>query len=213
MLYDSRDGEVFDTGLAVAGASSAVLNEEVLVLLADEESQGADLDGDGERDHEVVHIVQLQDHAIENLRITADSASATAQLVLIERLEETDEVDWNRDGDRDDEVLFVLDRRTGRVHNTAVASTGFVLGASDDRVLFSVSEFADGRDWNGDGDRADFVHAIFDVGTGHVTSLGLAGESGQRIGERFVVLVDEAAQGQDLDQDGDQTDTVPFVVE
>lgn len=129
-----------------------------------------------------------------NLGLDSRGLSCSPGGVLIPRAEQDSGTDWNRDGDEQDVVVFVLDEETGAASDTAVAAA--VLGASGARLLLAVLERADGRDWNHDGDMDDlaYVHHEFALAT-NVALDGLLGSFSPMNG------------------DADLLDTVPFVAD
>jgi hypothetical protein len=76
-------------------------------------------------------------------------------------------IDRNGDGDAQDHVFALLDTRTGEVHNTRWAGDATIYATT--RVTDSgsvgvlVSEEAQGRDLNRDGDREDHLLGVYDV--------------------------------------------------
>lgn len=127
--------------------------------------------------------------------------------------------DLNGDGVQDDEVLHVLDLRSGVTHGTGLVAT--VIGTvafgpsaqQGDLLALAVPESENG-DRNGDGDTFDFAAFVFDGATGTLRDLGLAWAFGTNLevdGDDVLVAVDEASQGgQDLNGDGDAVDLVLF---
>jgi len=130
--------------------------------------------------------------------------------------------DLNGDGDSGDSVWHVYDARTGEITNLGLARAGLASGFAHGWAVLVVSEFHQGSiDLNGDGDALDGVYFAFDAEENELVPLGLA--SGQlcspyacndpvsEIGAaRAFFVVDEAAQGSDLDGDG-ALSLVPFL--
>jgi hypothetical protein len=230
-LDRNRDGDFDDVTLVVAGPrsrsdvdtrlavdpvrSGVAWSAGQLAIDVSEAAQGRDLDGDGDTFDLVVHLFDGATGEIRNLALDSQGLVGAPAHVLFARSELDSGNDWNRDGDLEDEVLSVTDPRTGRTRNSGVA--GIVLDTSAGRLLLGVSELVDGRDWNRDGDRDDFVYVLHDLVRSRSASLGVTGAfpgSGELLAEgRTVVLVDEASEGADLNGDGDLTDSVPRVFE
>ncbi|NOT31295.1 MAG: hypothetical protein HOP15_12690 [Planctomycetes bacterium] len=208
-------GNLNDIPLAVDPSSSGVVwSRSALVLDVSEAAQGADLDGDGDRADLVVHVVDGR--GPRNLRLDSQGLTGAPGHVLIPRSELDAGADWNGDGDQLDLITFVRNSLTERTSNTAIA--GLVLGASGKRLLLAVPERDDGRDWNQDGDLDDVAYVHHELAL--VKNVGLRGLLGAFPGwgrvlssGHSVVLADEASQASDLNRDGDQNDSVPFVVE
>jgi len=125
-------------------------------------------------------------------------------------------VDLNGDGLQNDDVLHVLDLRSGVVHGTGLAAIGIGaigLAQQGDLLALAVAETENG-DRNGDGDTLDFATFVFDGATGTLRDLGLAWAFGTQLvveGDEVLVAVCEIGQGgQDLNGDRDAVDAVLF---
>ena len=130
------------------------------------------------------------------------------------------QLDLNDDGDMLDHVLYVHDRVTGITRNTGLAISRVNGGdkrllQDEDVIMTLVSEDDAGQtDLNGDGDASDGVVQFVDGITGAITNTGLArrttADQMDLEGGLFAVIVDEFAQGLDLDGDGQLGDFVTF---
>jgi len=95
------------------------------------------------------------------------------------------------------------------VKNTAHATTTQPPTVADGWIVYLASEFADGAtDLNGDGDAVDAVACLFNVKAGTDTVLGVAAVAHAVLGNNIYLVVDEAADGRDWNQDADQLDYV-----
>ncbi|MBI3848206.1 MAG: hypothetical protein HY292_26525 [Planctomycetes bacterium] len=120
--------------------------------------------------------------------------------------------DLNGDGDTDDLVLFVYDASTNTVSNLRLAVQNFLVLVADDLVAFSVSESHQAHtDLNGNGSAFDDIVHIYDRRTHTVSNLGLAGFPMACDSGVVAMGVGEAAQGVDLNGDGDLFDCVVHV--
>jgi hypothetical protein len=210
ITYDPRAEVLASSQLAAAAPTFA---GEVLGFLALEAAQGVDLNGDGDLADAVAHILNPGTGRVSNLRTDAVDLRGSQDFLMMARAERASAVDWNLDGDQDDVVVHAFSRQNGRTTNTAIASLD-AFGSSTSELLLYVDEAGEGLDLNGDRDLADQVFVSFDVPRATSTSLGLAGSEGDgrfasvsRAGA-LVLLVDEQAQGVDLDGDGDRFDQV-----
>jgi hypothetical protein len=161
-----------------------------------------------------VHVVDAGH--VRNLELDSLGFVGTPEHLLIPRFELDSHSDWNRDGDQQDTVFFAWHPASNQTLDTAIACSS-VLGASGERLLMGVTEHADRRDWNHDGDMDDLAYVRHDFAARRNVGLDLVGAfpgAGMVLAEgRTVVLVDEAAHEADLNQDGDRADSVPFVSE
>jgi len=182
------------------------------VLTVIESAQGQDLDGDGVFASEVPVVY---DTSTGDARSTGVDgfADERGNLLWILSVESHARRDWNDDGDQLDTVLFVWDPSTGVTTNTRL-STHDIAPFGDGKVTLLLSEAEAGADLNGDGDLADEVAHVYDAHTGALLNLGLASDFllGVGAGSRGFVPVSEAGEERDLDGDGDQLDTVLFLV-
>lgn len=210
-VFDALEGILVNTGLASQGA--AVLAGEWVGVSVSEPMQGSlDLNGDGELGGDIVHVHELRTGTQQNLGLDAFVLHGSLQRVFLAPFESAAQVDWNLDGDRLDRVLFdwSSDDRLLR-QGSAVSS---VLDVQGDTALVTVHESGDGEDRNGDGDADDLVLELHDGSTGRIRSLGLAAGSAAHLTVELDVLalVEEEAQGRDLNGDGDRADEVLHVV-
>jgi hypothetical protein len=193
-----------------------------------ESRQGIDLNGDGELKDGVVHVFDTRSGETRNLGLAAPIAEdlelfAGNGRVVFGVPEETQGVDFNGDGDQQDVVLHLYDVRTGVLTNLqqAIFSRQFPryvnMQFNGDLIAFAVLEPEMALDLNGDGDELDSVVFTYDTSSGVLTNLGLAIPvplvlKSLRLSDRLLAMrVSESAQGQDLNLDGDLTDTVLFV--
>jgi hypothetical protein len=120
--------------------------------------------------------------------------------------------DLNGDGDRLDSVLHVYDAATDTLTNVGLAVyPPFPIVFVGDYVSFAVSEAAQGQsDLDGDG-RADgtAVH-VFDTASGLLVNLQ-RGTDGQIASDGSILAFSSFESGADLNNDGDTTDSIPFV--
>ena len=220
VVLDPLTGSAFDTHQAVdpdtSGPSPSWLGHE-LGFLVSESAQGfSDLNGDGDQVDYVAHVLDTHSGRITNLRQDAAIIQAAGGRLQLTRFEIEAGVDWNRDGDRFDRVLFLWDPRGG-TSNTHIASSFVALDATADLVLLDVDENDEGRDLNQDGDRFDDVYVLHDAHTHLNASLGLAlgivgAGGGLSPAGRGLFSVYEPAQGTDLNGDGDMDDAVLHVI-
>jgi len=203
--------------VTVAGGAAAYLRPESTTAATG--CPSGSLNGDGDSDDEVVHLV-VGTGASQNLGRAADglAMSATTVAALISEADQDDTV-LNGDGDTDDTVLQVYP--IGPAAWTNVGQAASSVSVSGDRVAFVTSEAAQGAGpLNADGDSDDAVAQVYDLGTTSLTNLGRAveelvlGDAGGSVcGSDPVHLLamrsSEADDGGvDRNGDGDATDDV-----
>lgn len=118
-------------------------------------------------------------------------------------------VDSNGDGDPGDRVAHLYEASTGTLTSLATAANRQAI--SPTLVALTVPERdQQDTDLNGDGDPADDVLAVYEIGTPPVpVNLGIAADAVAIDGTVVVFSVPESQQGMtDLNHDGDTTDRV-----
>lgn len=192
------------------GATSAALP------VSEERQGGVDLNGDGDADDYVLHLVDYATGASQNLGL-AVTAQTFTQIGVGEILHGSDLVVFkvteagqsglslNGDGDAADDVLHVLDPATGVVTNLGLATVGFPFDGENvvlagDRVVFLVDELQQGADLDGDGLLAGGVLHVFEAG--QVQNLGWNGHVVVAADDVVAVLAREVVTGVDLDGNG-----------
>jgi hypothetical protein len=166
-----------------------------------------DLNGDGD---ELDYVLVLHEPASGRL-LETELADGSRQLpagrwIVFEVDEFQSGADLDGDGQALSHVLHAIDRETGEIVNLGFASTSFV--GLDDHLLALRSEAT--ADWNGDGDRSDFVLFHWDgltrelLNTELTAVIGPFGASGLRA---LLIRIEDVASG-DLNDDGDLLDPV-----
>lgn len=212
-VHDHATGVTTNTGLATTSLPYAAGN--LIPLLVSESGQGVDLNGDGDTADDVIHFWNRTSGTAVNLGAALRRLTPPEERLIALTVCELDQSeDWNGDGDGYDEVLVLYDRVTGAFVNTGLDAG--VVHLDGTLALLLVDEKEQGNlDLNGDGDKNDFVFHLYDVATATTTNLGLAGGGGSAnsVGGTTLFTVNEAAQRQDLNGDGDQLDLVAHLLE
>jgi len=207
-LYDVDTAMITNIGLAQSSVMSAAdlqLRGDIFAFLVYEPAEGRDLNGAGGADYYtfVPHVHDIATAVTTNLGLEGRFPALGDGFLAFLVRESLQLQDLNGDGDMQDAVAHVYDPVTKAVRNLGLPATSFAVGSS--MAVFLVRE-SPGHDLNGDGDVADMVAHSYDATTGLVRNHGLA-VLGALIAGRFVgLLVDEAAQGEDLNGDGDMLD-------
>jgi len=213
-------------GLAVA---TLMHSGRFAILQVSEAAQGArDLDGDGDATGIVSQLVDLRSGSIHDLGFEVDSAmyffQALDSRAFFARAERADTGDLNGDGVLDDFVLYLFDADSGLLQNLGVGMHPTFEGALSERGLAVLAdERREARDFNADGDMFDPVLRVVSLDGRQVTTLPLAGGFYSLIGDGrshpawvgslLAFDVCEAAQGVDLDGDGDRNGFVAHVID
>lgn len=173
-VYDRDGARTVNLGLAV---SRVALAHPIVAFDVPEDAQGEDLDGDGtigSTSVPFVHDLRTDETWSTGLRgrhvlgVMGAGASRVAAHFVALAASESVLGDQNGDGDASDLVFEVYDVAQGRVQsvglallrgNGALASPPFV---HDGRWTFSLSEWDQAADLDGDGDALDLVSVVYD---------------------------------------------------
>jgi hypothetical protein len=258
--------ETTNLGLAVRGGGDFFVANSQVIFRVVESSQGEDLNGDGDREDDVLHACDLERSEARNLGLVASRFEVSGSWLVCAVEESSQGRDLNGDGDREDEILHAHHLERGQTTNLGFAVAwvevdtglwgpfgyhdyelfgewllvqiegtlhlynletqetvdleldlspahrwvaGDLLLRSGDWLGFLVAEPAQGRDVNGDGDAEDDLVHLLNVATGETRNLELAGPADFRVwGDWLALAVEEAARGRDLNGDGDAQDRV-----
>lgn len=236
-IIDGATDQAVSLDLAVGTVLPArpAMTEGALLFTVSESGQGGtDLNGDGDTNDLVAHLVRRADGLPQNLGLATGSNAQLSRLLLqgdlcalvVPELSQGG-LDLNGDGNSGDWVVHAGPVSTGVISNLGrgiqVANPSLeriVLAATDEVLFFRVYEPTEGAtDLNGDGDAFDHVLHRYDLATASLSNLGLAtfGETvvpAAAHGGRFATHVNEFSQGgTDLNGDGDAGDAVVHVIE
>lgn len=204
-------GVVTNFGLAV---NNLQIHGDVIVGYVYEFQQGQDLNGDGDVQDTVPHVIDAALGSVHNFGFAWSGEAAISGGRVAFRLPETEAgVDLNGDGDLADVVVQLVDAAGGTTTNTGLATQSAVWleGAY---LAVAASEAQQGADLNQDGDQSDRVPQVIHVPSGSRTNTALAVSEISGLHGRLLTLhVSEFSQGiQDLNGDGDGFDSVLHVV-
>lgn len=197
-------------GVSSTGSFGSIVDGPDLGLVA-QEADGLDGNGDGDTFDwlVVLHSTALAQTFEPGLAIEPTSALAfvAGRLGFLVHELAQDE-DRNADGDLDDTVVHTLDRLTGLAVNLGLDAVS--LQGWGSRLVFARPEPAGLQDWNGDGDQDDQVLFCWDSLLGSTISTGIAsaGEAAALAGDSILMVVPEASEQDDLNDDGDTDDLV-----
>ncbi|MDX2169916.1 MAG: hypothetical protein SF182_22795 [Deltaproteobacteria bacterium] len=220
--------ELLDTSVAtpqpqpIAAATQVALYERCAAFLTPEAAAGAVLNGDGDRDDDVVQLFCARDDAgVRSLGRAAVDVALGARLIAARVPEGGDgRGQLNGDRDLDDMVVQVAERRDPQAW-VNLGQAADQIAVDGDVVAFLTDERAQSEDLNADGDTDDRVLQVWfaapaDGGSGldgELFNTHLATEDFV-LGRRLLALrSDEAAQRADMNDDGDRDDAVLWVLD
>lgn len=208
----STQGRYVTFQSADAAANDQNLRTDVFVAGPDSADASADLTGDADLDDTVLRAFDTASARVTTL-CPADTAAVAGDTVAFLRPESAGNAtgcpagpDLNGDGDTDDSVVH-LSQAGGPAQNLGQAATTMAL--SSQWIAALVPEAAQGdTDLNGDGDSSDTVLEVHPTSGGGWTNVQQAADGVDVSGAVVVFITAEAAQGVDLNGDGDTDDRV-----
>lgn len=240
MIFDEERQHLFSLRVAVSGGAGISWGWEFdaeILLAVSEESQGADLNGDGDLRDLIWHYWRSGLDQARNLGFTWGLTTGEAGTEKLEHAWSTEGgerpsrvafpaseyyegQDFNGDGDLLDTVAMVFDPAQAIIHNTGLQTLTFAWLGRQLGILSS--EERQHQDLNGDGDMLDAVVSVLDLdaGTRRTLPLSNAARALPRPGPGliswggfWVHQVNEWDPGNvDLNGDGDRSDRVPVLV-
>jgi cysteine-rich repeat protein len=202
-------------------ATAVALSESWLAALVSEKAQGrTDLNGDSDTRDAVVQVHPAGAGSWTNVGQAADALALAGSYVAYITPERAQaDADLNDDGDGEDRVLQTYDAATATAENVGQAAEELVAGATGLIAFRTLESRQGGQDLNNDGDTDDGVLQIYDAAAGRLLNSGQAvtpcrlEACDPRVPYRVrndtvTFLTLEAAQGEDLNADGDLADLV-----
>ena len=218
-VLDLATGTLTSLGVARGFSPLLAVGDVLVALGVSEVGQGAsDLNGDGDVLDIVLHVYDSGTRVTTNTGLAMGffvPAIGAGAVVFAVSEEAQDGLDLDGSGSAVGNVLHVYDARTRLTRNAQRNVTSNPV-FHDHAFAFTTDEPTAGADLNGDGDQDDVsVFQTYDLVVGGIVSVPLA-VTGVPVGavvENWYVLADEAAQGQDLNDDLDLVDAVLLAVE
>jgi len=214
--YHFPSATLFASGLAVDSIDGT---QATFLCNVSEQKQGhTDLNGDGDPDDHVGHVLDALQGRSANLGLSASAIDVAGDFAIFNVYEfGQGAVDLNGDGDVLDSVLHLHVIPTQDSWDSGVSCDqqifkSKVVGSS---AVWLADEADEGfTDLNGDGDQGDLVLHALRPGGSTPLNLGLAAHSiyPPHPAKAAFVSADEADQHQDLNGDGDQVDLVAHLL-
>lgn len=219
--YNAQTGAVRNHGVGV-DAPVALRGRDVLYL-ASEAQNGIDYNQDGVKIGNRLHHIDLDTLQVSELQHFVTNIVFDEAFAVLAVNEFGNGSDYNGDGDRNDQVIATLDVASAKITSLGRAvPTALTVVTTADSVTFMVSEATDGnRDLNNDGDTLDTIVFVHTLSSGLTTNLKIQGgidftsPDGRRHSFSPLVpfLTIETLQDEDLNGDGDLSDTIAYVVD
>lgn len=206
-ILDLESGEITNTALAIDAAVDAPgefvkASGPWIAFNVREDAQDQDLNGDGDEDDFVLHTHDLNAGETTNVGVAVYRYDASSLQLSGDWLAFAVPESGENQGFQGN--LHVRNLRTQETRNLGLPVNPFDVHASEERLVFTVSEFDQARDLNGDGDLEDHSLYAYEFGSGELQSIAgaIAPEAVVYGDHRVVFSVLEAELQQDLDGDG-----------
>jgi len=163
-VRDVRSGATRNLGVTTSADDEpfSLASTRHIAAVATEQSQGQDLNGDGDLYDRVLYLYDAKLDTLTSLGVLGldQGLYALSERVLVYSVHETP-ADLNGDGDIQDDVLLLRRLDTGTTYNLGVASFRPGVVAAADHLLVGVSESDQGNvDLNGNGFSDTIVHVL-----------------------------------------------------
>jgi hypothetical protein len=211
-VFDART--TVSTNSQRSVTSGIAFHDHQFAFTTDEDSAQADLNGDGDASDDT--IFDLFDLVIGGVIEVPLAIRGLPVVVNVEDWfplvdEAAQALDSNGDGDLLDGVYHRIEPHLATQVPIGLSSEDPSGSTTDAHQLALVVQEIDGLDHNGDGDQLDSVLVLYDASDDQALDSGMAIGLNPTIvflPEHVVFLADEAAQGEDLDGDGNQASDV-----
>lgn len=194
-ILDVDTRRTWNTGLALGELRA---HRDRLGVQVFESSQGADLNGDGDREDPIAFVIDPRTQTLRNLgALWFGSGFGASPFALFEGGIVSFPPIWLYEPDSDQLVRTELH--------------GGVIGSLGSRTVITVSEPEQGEDLDHNGLLEGRVPALYDLAAGRAQALGVAADGYFLAGERMLFTSYEGLAGKDWNGDGDREDSVLFL--
>ena len=169
--YDIDSGEIFNTGMAGQNPSIYAFN---IAFEASEADQNMDLNNDGDQNDNVILYYSIRDKKVISTTVEGKSPRMFQDFIAFSAPESVTEIDYNNDGDQQDEIIKYYKISTKELTNTK--SAGINPAVSDTHIIFETSEKNADQDINNDGDKEDIVLRYYIMESGKTLSTFTPGQ-------------------------------------
>lgn len=163
--YDIDSGEIFNT--EIAGKNPSIYAY-YLAFETQEADQNTDLNSDDDKKDNIILYYSLRDKKVISTTAEGKNPKLFKDFIAFSTPESLMEIDYNNDGDKQDEIIKYYKISTKELTNTKAA--GLNPAISDKFIVFETSEKDDGKDLNNDGDKDDVVLRYFIMESGKTLS-------------------------------------------
>jgi len=209
LIVEKKPTSDFESALAqsigIIGVAPSIY-EDQFTFFTYEESEGADLNGDGDLKDNVLRIYDIASASLRSLPFQGVEPVFYEGKLVFHTSENKAEKDLNGDGDMKDTVIRLYDNTSKEM--TDIAITGGFPDIDGNIIAFHTFERWVDRDLNGDGDVEDMVIQFYDLKTHTLTNTGIEGARASISGDLIAFHTFEFLSKQDFNGDGDADDVL-----
>ncbi len=169
--YDVDSGETFNT--EIAGENPSIFAQ-YIAFETSEEAQSADLNADGDTADNIILYYSLRDKKVISTTAEGKRPSLFNDFIAFSTLESLIGIDYNNDGDQQDEIIRFYKISTKELTNTR--AVGINPAVSNKYIIFETFEKDEGKDLNKDDDKNDVVLRYYIMESGKTLSTFTPGQ-------------------------------------
>ncbi|MBD3304036.1 hypothetical protein GF343_02740 [Candidatus Woesearchaeota archaeon] len=171
--YDVDSGEIFNTG--IAGKNPAIFAQ-YITFETSEQEQGTDLNADNDTEDNIILYYSTRDQKLISTTAEGKNPSLFGDYIAFSApAESLRGIDYNNDGDQEDEIIMLYRISTKELTNTKAAGTNPTV--SDKYIMFETLEKDEDKDLNKDGDKNDIVMRYYIMESGKTLSTFTPGQN------------------------------------
>jgi len=163
--YDVDSGELLNTEMAGKNPS---VHANTIAFETAEADQDIDLNSDGDKTDNIIIYYDIRDKKVISTTAEGKSPNLFADFIAFSTPETLLGIDYNNDGDQNDEIIRYYKISTKELINTRAA--GMNPAISDKYIIFETSEKDEGKDLNKDEDQNDIVLRFYIMESGKTLS-------------------------------------------
>ncbi|MBW3004306.1 hypothetical protein KY310_00540 [Candidatus Woesearchaeota archaeon] len=170
--YDADSGEIFNT--EISGKNPSIFAQ-YIAFETSEKDQHADLNADNDTADNIILYYSLRDKKVISTTAEGKTPSLFGDYIAFSTpAEKIMGIDYNNDGDQQDELIKLYRISTKELTNTK--STGINPAVSDKYIIFETFEKDENKDLNNDGDTNDIVLRYYIMESGKTLSTFTPGQ-------------------------------------
>ena len=170
--YDVDSGETFNT--EIAGENPSIFAQ-YIAFETSEEAQNTDLNADDDMADNIILYYSLRDKKVISTTVEGKKPSLFNDFIAFSTPESLMGIDYNNDGDQEDEIIRFYKISTKELTNTRAA--GINPAVSDEYIIFETFEKDEDKDLNKDEDKNDVVLRFYIMESGKTLSTFTSGQN------------------------------------